>query len=224
MFSLHAYSFLRMFGLRPATEQRIHFPPRSKWGDLGPCADDPLLPFDVTRTETRPDAYIEKFIGDDHRHRLAELSGVYDLFVTSGRGYAWNFSIFSDCTYTIILTCKENDVYRPIACIGFDVSRLWSTITVGQIQGVGTPRANGKHDKSIARYLLPLRWEQMLLTLLRDYAKQEGFRRIRVIPARKQTYFCEEREARFIRRYETTAKLLGFSRSWFGYHVYRLHW
>lgn len=224
MFSLHVHSILQALRFRQKVEQRIHFPPRRKWGDIGPCADDPLLPFDVTLTNACLDTYIEKFIGEEHRHRLAELSDVYDLFVTSGRGYAWNFSIFSDCAYTVILTCKNSGVYRPLACIGFDVSLLWNAVTVGQIQGLGTPRANGKHDKSIARYLLPLRWEQMLLALLRDYAKQEGFRKIRVIPARKQAYFCEEREARFIRRYETTAQLLGFSRSRSGYHVHPLRW
>jgi len=203
-------------------EQRIAFPPRKEWEAFDPCPENPLIPGNVVPTNIRLDAYVKKFLGVEHGHRLPELSDMYDLFVTKGRGYAWNFIVFSDCEFTVILALKDKGEHHPLACIGFDVSLLWNTITVGQIQGLGTLRTKGKRDKRTTRYLLPLRWEQMLLSLLRDYAKQEGFRTIRVIPARKQTYFCEAREVRFLKRYETTPALLGFSRSWFGYHVYPL--
>lgn len=219
-FSLEA-SVFNIFA-PPKKENGVGFPPRKKWGAFDPCPENPLIPGNIVPTDIRLDAYVKKFIEAGHEHRLSELSDAYRLFLTSGRGYAWDFSIFSDCDFTVILAMKDKDGHHPLACIGFDVSRLWNTMTVGQIQGLASPRANGRHEKRTARYLLPIRWEQMLLSLLRDYARDEGFRKIRVIPACKQTYFCEAREVQFLRRYEATPALLGFSRARSGYHVYPL--
>lgn len=209
MFNLHLPSF-GLFNRDAAVPKTLRFPPRRKWRHS-------------ERVEVPLGSYIERFLGESHAHRAEAMKDAYVLFVSSGDGYIHEYRIFRDCSFTIVLALKEDE--SPLACIGFDVSRLRNIITVGQLQGVSMERWGKKRNKQIARYLLPLRWEQMLLTLLRDYAREEGFRLIRVIPARKQTYYgidTAPAEENFARRYESTPRALGFTRSRYGYHVYPL--
>ncbi|OGZ05662.1 MAG: hypothetical protein A2845_04885 [Candidatus Lloydbacteria bacterium RIFCSPHIGHO2_01_FULL_49_22] len=210
MHGLHLPTF-GAFGHKIPPQKVLCFPPRDRWGEA-----------DLIKIPLAP--YIERFIGEPHRHRVNELQDAYVLFVSSGNGYVHGHRIFRDCSFTIVLARKEGQY--PLACIGFNVSRLRNMLTVGQIQGVSMEHWGEKRNKHITRYLLPLQWEQMLLTLVRDYAHEEGFRLIRVIPARKQAYYGRERAPKketFIRRYEATPRALGFTKSLFGYHVYPLH-
>jgi len=209
MFNLHLPSF-GLFVRDVALQKTLQFPPRDRWGDAG-LVELPLAP------------YIERFVSEPHRHRADELQDAYVLFVSSGNGYVHGHRIFRDCSFTIVLARKEGQY--PLACIGFNVSHLRNMLTVGQIQGVSMEHWGEKRNKHITRYLLPLQWEQMLLALLRDYAREERFRVIRVIPARKQAYFGNEKapsKATFIRRYEETPRVLGFTKSLFGYHFLHL--
>lgn len=211
MLGLHLPTF-GVFSPKTQPQKVLCFPSRDKWDAPG-LLEVPLGP------------YIERFLSEPHRHRAEELRDAYVLFVSSGNGYVHGHRIFRDCSFTIVLARKEGQY--PLACIGFNVSHLRNMLTVGQIQGVSMEHWGEKRNKHITRYLLPLQWEQMLLALLRDYAREEGFRLIRVIPARKQAYYGRDQTPKketFIRRYEATPRALGFTRSLFGYHAYPLNY
>ncbi len=109
--------------------------------------------------------------------------------------------IYCDAPYTLVLTYKENceSETEEVACIGFDVVDQ-ATILVKQIQGV-----YGK--SSILQYF---RWERMLLKIVVDWAKNAGFKRIRVIKSESSHWFTESRAQSFFMKYDVTARRSGF--------------
>mgnify|MGYP001576364223 CR=1 FL=1 len=115
---------------------------------------------------------------------------------------------YRDASYTIALYGGEKtDEKLPeesdyLACIGFDSER--DQILVKQIQG--NP---GKGET-----LKFFKWERMLLAILTDWAKQNGFNQIRVIQAKDSGWYRkeeEEREQRMFMHYDVTARRSGFS-------------
>lgn len=114
---------------------------------------------------------------------------------------------YRDAAYTIALYInslteevpKESDY---LACIGFDVDR--DKVIVRQIQG-----NSGKRET-----LCLFKWERMLLAILTDLTKQNGFSQIRVIQAKDSGWFRDkdkERAERMFMRYDVTARRSGFS-------------
>ena len=75
-----------------------------------------------------------------------------------------------------------------------------STILVKQIQGVF-----GK--LSVLRYF---QWERMLLSILIDWAKNAGFKIIRVIKAESNGWYNDYRAKSLFMRYDVTARRSGF--------------
>ena len=114
---------------------------------------------------------------------------------------------YRDASFTIalygdVLTKEIPEDSDYLACIGFDADG--DKIIVRQIQG--NP---GKGET-----LCLFKWERMLLTILTDWARQNGFNQIRVIPAKNSNWFrdCEsERAKRMFMHYDVTARRSGFS-------------
>lgn len=90
---------------------------------------------------------------------------------------------------------------KGIACVTFEVDG--EDILIKQIQGL----------KGAQEHLKTIRWEQMLVKIAADWAKNVGFKKIKIQEALKNSYYKErepEWNKRFIMRYNVTAKRLGF--------------
>ena len=111
--------------------------------------------------------------------------------------------LYRDTRYTLALfkynESSEANEYEYLACMGFDV--LGDNIIVQQIQG--------NHGKE--KFLCLFKWERMLLAILTDWAKQNGFSQIRVIQAKDtEWYRNEDRKKRMFMHYDVTARRSGF--------------
>lgn len=133
-------------------------------------------------------------VGKHKIHQFYKEDGSARLYGTIYR------DIYVDATYNLALLKGE----KPICSIGFKARRTTiPTILVKQIQGV----------KNRGGELYPFRWEKMLLQILIDWAKQNGFERIDVIRAKHSTWhskYNEERNERMYMKYDVTAKRMGF--------------
>jgi len=120
----------------------------------------------------------------------------------SGRLFSTIYStIFTDAAYNFALVKGK----EPICGIAFEAGEtaVPASIFIKQIQGV----------RNMQKELRPFRWEKMLLQILIDWAKQNGFERIDVVRARNSEwwnrYRCD-RNKRLYMKYDVTAKRMGF--------------
>lgn len=109
--------------------------------------------------------------------------------------------IYTDAPYNFALVKRK----KPICNIAFTVRKYdESIILVRQIQGVP-----GRQKE-----LRPFRWEKMLLQILIDWAKQNGFKRIDVVRAKDTGWYNKhentERNKRLYMKYDVTARRMGF--------------
>lgn len=108
--------------------------------------------------------------------------------------------IYTDTPYNFALLKGE----QPICGIAFEAGKAAASasILVKQIQGV----------KDMRIELRPFRWEKMLLQILMDWAKQNGFERIEVVRAKSTewwTKYKSERNKRLYMKYDVTARRMG---------------
>lgn len=119
------------------------------------------------------------------------------------RGYARNgYRIaYRDGAYNFLLhrvtrvNATRKTRRRQIACIGFDINTEINCVVVKQIQGV----------KGEQTALWPLRWEKMLLQIVVDWARGNGFAAVKI-----EFYETRRREEEMYLRYKITAERLGF--------------
>lgn len=149
--------------------------------------------------ETELERYLHDFqkTGTKHGLSLKNFSLCYSYGYCSN-----NFeNVYSDAPYTLILTHREDgtDEDEEIACIGFELVNH-SAILVKQIQGV-----RGK--LSILQHF---RWEKMLLKIVMDWAKNAGFKSVRVIQAKSSKWYRNYRAENLFMKYDVTARRSGF--------------
>ena len=142
--------------------------------------------------------YLKNFQKPGIKHDLS----FKDFFLYYSYGYgSLNFNgVYSDALYTLVLTHKSavnEDV--EMACISFEVVNL-STILVKQIQGVS----------GMLPFLYPFRWEKMMLNIVIDWAKNAGFKSVRVIKAESSGWYREHRAKSLFMKYDVTARRSGF--------------
>lgn len=120
-----------------------------------------------------------------------------------GHGYCNNTfgNIYSDTDYMMVLAYKEKGSFkkRGVACVGFDVIDT-STIFIKQIQGVRGELA----------ILQNFRWEKMLLQILMVWARNAGFKSMRVIRGKSNSWYNSNRDQNFFMKYDVTARRSGF--------------
>ena len=120
----------------------------------------------------------------------------------SGRLYSTIYStIYTDAAYNFVLVRGK----EPICGIAFEAGETAApaSIFVKQIQGVP-----GKQEE-----LRSFRWEKILLQILIDWAKQNGFERIDVVRAKNSGWWSSfrcDRNKRLYMKYDVTAKRMGF--------------
>ena len=134
--------------------------------------------------------YIERFC---KREFQKEVRGV-DYKITFAKGIQHGRPPFRDGEYNFILrkVLREEGKRtrrKGIACIGFILEQ--GAVIVVQIQGV-----RGEQE-----ILKALRWEQMLLQVVVDWARENKYQRVSVIPS----YNLKDNL-----RYHVTPKKLGF--------------
>lgn len=149
--------------------------------------------------------YIERFCKARWRERVSEKG--YKVYLATGsdyRGYARNgYRIaYRDGKYNFLLhrvtrvNATRRTRRRQIACIGFDVNtEIENCVVVKQIQGV-------RGEQTALR---PLRWEKMLLQIVVDWARGNGFAAVRI-----EFYEGQRRKEEMYLRYKMTAERLGF--------------
>ena len=114
-------------------------------------------------------------------------------------------NFFYDAKFAFILAT----LWRPLACIAFDVYPRSGRICIRQIQGKGGVKSK----------LSLFRWEKFLVFCVLEYARKNGFKEV-FIQAAKANRWKEknaqslaeisERSERLKKRYDVTAKRMGF--------------
>ena len=146
-------------------------------------------------------------VGEYKIHQFYKESG-------AGRLHGTIYSpIYVDAAYNFALVKGK----KSICGIAFRAggTSAYARIFVRQIQGVP-----GKQKD-----LRPFRWEKMLLQILIDWAKQNGFERIDIVRAKNTGWWTRhksERNERLYMKYDVTAKRMGFKLSG-NRRVYSLH-
>lgn len=142
--------------------------------------------------------YLNDFKKPGTKHKLNFKN--FFLRYSYGRGSNKFFcSIYSDADYTLVLTQKENGKEGAVACISFNVVNR-STVLIEQIQGV----------RMRLSILQNFRWEKMLLKIVMDWAKNAGFKRVRVIQAKSSLWYTDYRAQSLFMKYDVTARRSGF--------------
>ncbi|MEK7076226.1 MAG: hypothetical protein AAB941_01000 [Patescibacteria group bacterium] len=154
--------------------------------------------------ETEPERYLNDFQKPGTKHELNLKN--FALCYSYGRGNNNFDHVYSDAPYTLVLTYKKDGASEveanedeEVACIGFELVNR-STILVKQIQGVSGKLAILQH----------FRWGKMLLKVVMDWAKNAGFKTVRVIKAESSKWYREYRAKDFFIRYDVTARRSGF--------------
>lgn len=135
----------------------------------------------------------------------------YKIAIVRGSGRSHDFSdVYRDTEFTLILYDGEilsgSCISRSIACIGFDVvkphkKRAKPIIFIRQIQGV-----YGKKQE-----LAAFRWEKMLVQIIVDWARVNGFSEARIQLAEHNRYYDQVGSRDSLRlRYNITARRSGF--------------
>ena len=129
--------------------------------------------------------------GTRHDFNLKNFSILY----SHGHGYCGFESVYQDATYTLVLTYDN----EAIACIGFEVVD-GSAILIKQIQGV-------KGRLTILKYF---RWEKMLLNIAMDWAKNAGFKAVKIIRGESSGWYSPYLAQSLFMKYDVTARRSGF--------------
>jgi len=144
--------------------------------------------------------YLKAFQKPDIKQEfsLKDFSLYYSYGLGGQNGF---YGIYTDAKFTFVLTYEKGTKSRSsaIACIGFDVIDE-STILVKQIQGV-----SGKLS-----ILQCFRWEKMLLNIVIDWAKNAGFKKVKVIRAESSQWYRPHRAQNLFMKYDVTARRSGF--------------
>ena len=113
-------------------------------------------------------------------------------------------SVYYDASYGFVLAVRMFSVFKiPIAVIGFEADTSDSTITIKQVQGV----------KDAADFLAGIRWEKLLVSVVVDWARLHGAKKVEIIRAEDGPWHRGadlERAARMHLHYDVTAKRCGF--------------
>lgn len=153
-----------------------------------------------------PRPYFEKFTkqGWSINSQMAK----FDICLFGLRGsYAGFWGVWADAPSGLVLVKK--DVWSlwglarsnsAVAVISFETDG--AIVNVKQIQGVRRCR----------RRLKPLRWEKLLLQLVVDWARENGFARVTVAPSRRNGWlYLVANHNNLKLKYDITAKRLGFT-------------
>ena len=144
--------------------------------------------------------YLKAFEKSNTQHDLDFDN--FSLECSYGYGYGRFYRVYSDAQYTLTLTYQGGEYdenLNAVASIGFEVGGP-STIIVKQIQGVSGKDSILKH----------LKWERMLLTILMDWAKNAGFKTVKIIQAKSSHWYSSARHDSLFMKYDVTARRSGF--------------
>ncbi len=149
--------------------------------------------------------YFKRFSKKDFKNKIKiGTHKIHQFYKEDGAGrlYSTIYStIYTDAAYNFALVRGK----EPICGIAFEAGETTApaSIFVKQIQGV--PGKQGE--------LRPFRWEKMLLQILINWAKQNGFERIDVVRAKNSGWWSSfrcDRNKRLYMKYDVTAKRMGF--------------
>lgn len=96
------------------------------------------------------------------------------------------------------------------------------SITIVQIQGARTFRFHEGREEGAMKILSLIRWEKLLISIVRDWAFDNGFNEVRVVSAHKNVWYNKAYgkagkvgawETRMKVRYDVTSKRMGFQKS-----------
>ncbi len=113
-------------------------------------------------------------------------------------------SVYYDASYGFVLAARMFSVFKfPVAVIGFGADTNNSTVIIKQIQGV----------RGAADFLAGIRWEKLLVSVVVDWARLHGAKKVEIIRAQDNFWYnCGdgERMHRMRFHYDVTAKRCGF--------------
>lgn len=164
---------------------------------------EPLEEFCSQRSYDLAPRFIAKFIKQSANPRKFKPE-IYSLRTNYGIGHQ-GLNIFHDAPYSFTLRAKGGLGNKSIATISFEPSNK-DAVLVKQIQG----------KRGEAKYLAPIKWERMLLNLVTNWAKQNGYKTIKVQPASKNRSDTVRRRGKMV--YDITAKRCGFKMDEQGYY------
>lgn len=129
-----------------------------------------------------------------------------DFLIGTRHGYCQKYrKIYWDAPCGIVLLHIKDGKTREIACVGFKLNA--NSVRIVQLQGV----------REEAEALRGIRWEQMLIQLVVEYAKHFNFKKVCIVSAKQNQYYEGygnknniEHHARLIMRYDVTARRCGF--------------
>lgn len=146
-------------------------------------------------------SYLREFSKKNHEKSIeSDAYSIHLYYKEYGSGPLKKLSVvYVDAVYNFVLF-KGKD---PICNIGFNLREDSNSMLVKQIQGVSRKQ----------KELSPLRWEKMLLQIVMDWAKQNGFKKVSVIRSVDSDWHrksAEERCKRMYMKYDVTARRMGF--------------
>lgn len=153
------------------------------------------------RSDIALSKYFKEFSKENQKkEEWLSTCSIYLYYHENARGYGCGrFSkIYVDAVYSFVLFKVEDSVCN----IGFNVEED-NTILVKQIQGV----------RGMQEELSLFRWEKMLLQIVIDWARENGFEKVSVIRAEDSEWYRKEDKERCNRmylKYDVTARRMGF--------------
>lgn len=154
---------------------------------------------------------ISKLLPDFIKHGKGQQT-TYGYKATIGYrksgGYFLN-RFYLDAPYGIILHATGKDLSIPIACITFDKFGN-DTIRIQQIQGPSYSR--GENEELCIIALSEIKWERLLVQLVRELAELNKVKRVEIISCTKSRWYKERRHQKMFMRYDVTARRMGFKK------------
>lgn len=118
--------------------------------------------------------------------------------------------IYHDTRYYFVLCVKAKDrgLFSkkraiPIACIGFDEIKNddgTTSIIIRQLQG----------RRGAILHLARIKWERLLVRIVKDWACQNGYSTIKMIRAKQSPWYSNADPQRMYLKYDVTARRSGF--------------
>lgn len=132
----------------------------------------------------------------------------YSISLSYGTGLKER-KLWHDSRYSFVLRYKRFLRGRKtIATISFEDHEYSNdALLVKQIQGVENQK----------RYLQPIKWERMLLNLVINWGRQNGYKSIKVLPSKMSTWNSIRNTDHGKMLYDVTAKRCGFKMDEYGY-------
>lgn len=156
------------------------------------------------------DTYLNQFCKQDKGIKDEDS---YEIRFLRGGGHPKNLnfsgdSIYCDGPYAFALLRRAKTGFNlsrwfesAIALISFRIFQAKKSVKIVQIQGV-----KGKHS-----FLKPLRWERMLVNIVIDWAKANGFKAVEIQRGKDNRWYAHsENKDGFKIRYDVTAERCGF--------------